>query len=106
MGGKNQQCEFVYNGRLVEAGQAHWQSTTLWKWSGLPISVDCNVVSLQLPVGARVGGTPPNGLSRYRQHITRLLYLMIARFRPRRKIGGRKTAEGGHLRLNSWHSVR
>src|SRR6185369_8506677 len=29
----------MYSGTLVCAGQAHWQSTTLWKKSGFPTSV-------------------------------------------------------------------
>src|SRR5882672_8482678 len=32
----------MYSGTGVCAGHAHWQSTTLWKYSGAPISVGSN----------------------------------------------------------------
>jgi hypothetical protein len=31
----------MYSGTGVCAGHAHWQSTTLWKYSGLEMSVGC-----------------------------------------------------------------
>src|SRR5690348_14182869 len=31
----------MYSGTRVCAGHAHWQSTTLWKYRGLRISVGC-----------------------------------------------------------------
>src|SRR3954447_19805634 len=39
----------MYSGTGVCAGQAHWRSTTLWKESGLRMSVGCK--TLLLPVG-------------------------------------------------------
>jgi hypothetical protein len=39
----------MYSGTGVWAGQAHWQSTTLWKYAGLATSVACNLKSFLYP---------------------------------------------------------
>src|SRR4051812_4258736 len=36
----------IYSGTGVWAGHAHWQSTTLWKYSGSVMLVGCNLVLL------------------------------------------------------------
>jgi hypothetical protein len=36
----------MYSGTGVWAGQAHWQSTTLWKYAGAAISVGFKTVPL------------------------------------------------------------
>src|SRR5208337_4012338 len=43
----------MYSGTGVCAGQAHWQSTTLWKYSGFRISVGFTNTFLVVTSGAR-----------------------------------------------------
>src|SRR6478609_3390486 len=42
----------MYSGTGVWAGHAHWQSTTWWKYSGLPMSVGFTLASSRRAAGA------------------------------------------------------